>query len=116
MRIQNEGEKSRKKLIAMGIIRDIVEWKYQRASWQWDVLCLLIMAFIFFTPKTWFEKKERVATKTTRLIVKANDFPTDKENLEKRVKELSGNPNAEVVEFLETLDSDGQKIYQIEIK
>jgi hypothetical protein len=100
----------------MGLIRDIVEWKYERASWQWDVLCLVIMAFIFLTPKTWFEKRERVATKTTRLIVKASDFPADRTIMENKVKELSENPNAEIVDFREKKDSDGQTIYEIDIK
>lgn len=100
----------------MGLIRKIVEWRYERASWQWDVLCIVILAFIFLTPKTWFEKREKVATKTTRLIVKANDFPADKTIMEKRVRELSENPNAEIVDFREKKDTDGQTIYEIEIK
>jgi len=45
-------------------MKKIILWDFERASWQWDVLCLLIMAFIFLTPKTWFEKSERLATQT----------------------------------------------------
>lgn len=100
----------------MSVIRNIVEWKYQRASWQWDVMCLVILAFIFLTPKTWFEKKERVATKTTKIIVKANDFSADKAIWEQKIKEISENPNAEIVDFREKKDSDGQTIYEIDIK
>jgi len=39
------------------IIKRIVLWDFERASWQWDVLCFLIMCFIFLTPKSWFENK-----------------------------------------------------------
>jgi hypothetical protein len=46
------------------MIRNIIWWSYERASWQWDVLCILIMAFIFLTPKAWFERVERPATQT----------------------------------------------------
>jgi len=100
----------------MGVIRNIVEWNYIRGAWQWDVLCLVIIAFIFLTPPGWFDKREKLATPTARLIVKASDFPTDRAVLEKRVKELSENPNAEIVDWREKKDTDGQTIYEIDIK
>jgi hypothetical protein len=43
----------------MGLLRNTVKkavfWTYPRTSWQWDVLCVLILVFIFLTPKSWFE-------------------------------------------------------------
>ena len=33
----------------------IVFWTYQRGSWQYDLICILILAFIFLTPKTVFD-------------------------------------------------------------
>ena len=62
----------------MQTIKNIIGWNYERASWQWDVLCVLIMCFIFLTPKVWFEKREKLATQTSRLIVKAEDFSLEK--------------------------------------
>lgn len=52
------------------MIRNIIWWSYERASWQWDVLCILIMAFIFLTPKAWFDKREKLATLTSPNAVK----------------------------------------------
>lgn len=98
------------------MLKDIILWRYERASWQWDVLCLVILAFIFLTPKAWFDKKENLATQTSRLIVKADDFSTDKSTLEKRVKDLSGNQNAEIIDWHEARDANGQKIYEIDIR
>jgi hypothetical protein len=98
------------------MLKDIILWKYERASWQWDVLCLLIILFIFLTPKPWFEKREKLATQTARLIVKASDFSLDKNEMEKRVKELSGNPNAEVLQLRETKNAGGETIYEIDIR
>ena len=33
----------------------VIFWRYQRGSWQYDVLCGLILAFIFLTPNTVFD-------------------------------------------------------------
>jgi hypothetical protein len=56
------------------MIRNIIWWSYERASWQWDVLCLLIIAFIFLTPKAWFEKVEKLATHSQPVNVKTIDI------------------------------------------
>ena len=29
-------------------------WTYERGTWQYDVMVVLILAFIFFTPRSWF--------------------------------------------------------------
>lgn len=97
-------------------IKNIIRWRYERGSWQWDVLCILILCFIFFTPKTWFDKKEKLATQTSRLIVKADDYSMDRAVLTNKVKELSGNPEAEILETRERKDSKGNTFYEIDIK
>lgn len=97
-------------------LKNIIRWNYRRGSWQWDILCILILIFIFFTPKEWFDKRERLATQTTRLIVKADDFPPDNAVLLSKVKELSGNPNAEIIETRRKQDSQGATFYEIDIK
>lgn len=35
-------------------LKKILLWSYQRGSWQYDVLCILILAFIFLAPSEWF--------------------------------------------------------------
>ena len=97
-------------------MKNFILWNYERGTWQYDVFCLLIIAFIFLTPKTWFEKREKLATQTSRLIVKAQDFPLEKNQLEKRVKELSGNENAEILDWHERKNADGETFYEIDIR
>lgn len=97
-------------------LKNIIQWNYQRGSWQWDVLCIVILIFIFLTPKAWFDKKEKLATQTSRLIVKADDFTKDRSILDGKVKELSGNPNAEIIDWREVKDSKGNSFYEIDIK
>jgi hypothetical protein len=32
-------------------------WSYERGSWQYDIICALILAFIFITPSSWFHDR-----------------------------------------------------------
>jgi len=98
------------------MIKDIILWKYERASWQWDLLCFLIILFIFLTPKQWFERKETLATQTSLLIVKARDFSPDRNELEKLVRNETGNPNAEIIKLNERTDAGGEVFYEIEVR
>jgi len=45
-------------------------WHHERGTWQYDVFCLLIVAFIFLTPKAWFERAEKRATQTASSVVR----------------------------------------------
>lgn len=50
-------------------------WDHERGTWQYDVLCLLIIAFIFLSPKTLLEKPER-ATQNIPQTVKSESQPS----------------------------------------
>jgi hypothetical protein len=97
-------------------MRNIILWSYERASWQWDILCLLIIAFIFLTPKIWFERREKLATQTSRLIVQAQDFSPDTTEMQRRVREISGNENAQIVDLRDKKNARGETIYEIDIR
>lgn len=34
-------------------------WDFPRASWQYDVMVALILAFLFLTPRSWFRDQPR---------------------------------------------------------
>lgn len=34
-----------------------VFWSYERGTWQYDVIVLAILAFIFLTPRSWFQDR-----------------------------------------------------------
>lgn len=40
-------------------IKRFIFWDYQRATWQYDVMVGLILAFIFLTPREWFRDQPR---------------------------------------------------------
>lgn len=100
----------------MGVFKRLILWNYGRETSIYVVFCLLIIAFIFLTPKSWFDKREKLATQTSRLIVKAEDFSPDRAVLLSRVREMSGNPYAEVVETREKRNARGEVYYEIEIR
>ena len=58
-------------------MKNVINWNYERASWQWDVLCLVLLAFIFLTPKSWFDKSNTSATQTAIAIVQDRDRVRD---------------------------------------
>jgi hypothetical protein len=46
----------------MGGLRRFILWDYRRASWQYDVMVGLILAFIFFTPRDFFRDQPKPAS------------------------------------------------------
>ena len=82
----------------MDLFKKFILWSYSRETSVYVIFCLLIVAFIFLTPKEWFNRTDSFATRTSRLIVKQSDFSSEKAVLEQRVRDLSGNPKAEVLD------------------
>ena len=42
----------------LGVFKKILFWSYGRTSWQYDVLSVAILAFVFLTPPGWFQTGE----------------------------------------------------------
>ena len=82
-------------------------WSYGRTTWQYDVLCVLILAFIFLTPRNWFENSERghrelhqngSTTATRLLLVWPEDSPVnpDTEEVKRRVQRVTNRADVRV--------------------
>ena len=56
------------------MLKNLILWNYERGTWPYDIFCLLIVAFIFLTPKTWFEKRDIGATRTPLTTVQREVF------------------------------------------
>lgn len=57
----------------MAILKNVINWNYERASWQWDLLCVLILCFIFLTPKEWFNTSSLAANQSPTAAVKVGN-------------------------------------------
>lgn len=44
-----------------GIVRTVF-WSYERGSWPYDVMVLVILAFVLFTPRSWFHDSPEVSS------------------------------------------------------
>lgn len=104
-------------------MKKILLWRYGRTTWQYDVLCLLVLAFVFLTPKSWFEHSEprtSVAhpnglTSVTLLV--PPDTPFDKDDLERRVRNLPGRDHARIKTLRPVADVGGRIVaYEIDLE
>lgn len=117
------------------IFKKILFWRYGRTTWQYDVLCVLILAFIFLTPHSWFENREAKAVggtgRSTLMSVDANGnrriflpvapseqsaTPT-REELEKRAIAATGDPALRVKDYHAVRGQDGSVVgFQVDIE
>jgi hypothetical protein len=97
--------------------RKIVFWNYQRTSWQWDVLCVLILVFIFLTPKSWFQNTEFRPQRTVIISAELVGTQADMGTIERRARELTGRPEGHVKAPREIRNSTGKLIgYEVDIR
>lgn len=43
--------------IILATLKKTLFWSYDRGSWQYDVMCVVILAFIFFVPNSVFTQR-----------------------------------------------------------
>ncbi len=100
--------------------KKIAFWTYPRTSWQWDVLCVLILVFIFLTPKSWFANTAFQRSHARMTIVMSTDVAgaqLDKTEIERRARQLAGRPDASVTGVRERRDDSGRLIaYEVDIR
>ena len=97
--------------------KKIAFWNYSRTSWQWDVLCVLILVFIFLTPKSWFENSEYRRVKTWVIPIELVGNQSDKSAIGQRAKEFAHRPDSRVIDVRPMVDGTGKLIgYEVDIR
>ena len=101
--------------------KKIAFWTYPRTSWQWDVLCVLILVFIFLTPKGWFENSayQRTHAGQTTIVLSTDvvGSQADSSEIERRVRLLPGRAGAKVIAVRDVRDESKKLIaYEIDIR
>jgi len=44
--------------IILTTLKKILFWSYDRGTWQYDIMCVLILAFVFFAPNSSFRNRD----------------------------------------------------------
>ena len=97
--------------------KKVVFWNYPRTSWQWDVLCVLILVFIFLTPKSWFQNSEFRRQRTLIISAELVGVQADRGTIERRARELAGRPEGQVKTVTPLRDGAGKLIgYEVDIR
>ncbi len=106
-------------------LKKIFFWNYARNTWQWDLLCVVILIFIFLTPKSWFSSGERAqkiehqsrVVKTLVIGAEVVGNEADRTRIEQGVKELTGRTNFEVLEVRRIPDAEGRtRSFEVDIR
>jgi hypothetical protein len=106
-------------------LKKIFFWNYARNTWQWDVLCVICLIFIFLTPQRWFSNGERPHAKehqsriTSTLVLSPEGIvnEADRGQIEQRVRSLTGRASAEVVAVRKVVGPDGRTVgFEVDIK
>jgi hypothetical protein len=107
-------------------LKSLLFWSYGRTTWQYDVLCALILAFIFLTPQSWFKTGELRGGEThptpsarAYLLVEPGikTEKVDKTELEQRVRSLTGQSEAQVTGWRERRDEQGRVVgFEVDIR
>src|SRR5438128_5679506 len=101
--------------------RRLIFWTSRRTSWQWDVLCVLILVFIFLTPKSWFEntayKRSHAAQTTVVICIDVVANQSDRSEIERLAKQAAGRSDAQVLAVRERRDGSGKlTAYEVDIR
>jgi len=106
-------------------LKKIFFWNYPRNTWQWDLLCVVILFFIFLSPKSWFLSGERPlnighqipVAKTLVFAPEVIVNEADRPQIEQCVRDLTGRADIEVVAVRKMVDADGRiRSFEVDIR
>ena len=106
-------------------LKKIFFWNYARNTWQWDLLCVVILIFIFLTPKSWFTSSERALSKVhqspvAQTIVLSPQVivnEADRAQIEQQVRNVVGRDKVEIVDVRKVVDAKGKtQRFEVDIR
>jgi hypothetical protein len=109
----------------LSVLRKLIFWNYARNTWQWDVLCVVILIFIFLTPKSWFENSERrrssmhqnLAVATVLVGRELIENAQDSGQVTQVIRTFTGRNDVQVLGVRAVVDKDGKtRGYEVDIR
>ena len=109
----------------LSALKKLFFWNYERNTWQWDMLCVVILIFIFLTPKCWFENGERrgyfrhqsLLASTVLVGPELIENAQDKVQIEQGIRQLTGRKDVKVFDIRKVTGADGRtRGYEVDIR
>lgn len=109
----------------LSALKKLFFWNYERNTWQWDMLCVVILIFIFLTPKSWFENSERrgyfrhQSQPASILLIGPEliENAQDRSQIEQLVREFTGRKDVTVLDVRRVVGADGRtRGYEVDIR
>ena len=98
--------------IILSTLKKILFWSYERGSWQYDVMCVVILAFIFLAPIRTFNSSALPAMIVRGEEIGKLDGTDIKREIETRLRQKYGSA-ASVSRIEEVEDSSGRINYVV---
>lgn len=109
------------------VLKRIVFWSYGRTTWQYDLLCVLILVFVFLTPKSWFDNgkpdlgasHQKSSIGAEKLLLRAESLAENPgaQEIERGVRVATGRSDARVKAWRELRDESGRiAAYEVDIE
>ena len=114
-------------------VKKLFFWGYARNTWQYDVLCAVILAFIFLTPQSWFDigsplkthvnggepaglsgHQRPFASKVIVTVADNSQAQMTPDELKNRLRTITGRADLEVLSVEPKRDASG-KIVALEV-
>ena len=111
--------------VLLTTLKKIFFWNYERNTWQWDLLCVVCLIFIFLTPQRWFANSERPTALAHQNPVQMKVFlgpevvasELDTSKIEQQVKAMTGRSDAKVLGVRRLVGADGRTIgFEVDIQ
>ena len=99
------------------VFKKVILWSYGRTTWQYDVLCVAILAFVFLTPKGWFERGELACTPSHQngfaavrplLVTGVASARPDAQDIERCARKITGKSDLRVKGWRRLPVTDGR--------
>jgi uncharacterized membrane protein YfhO len=100
----------------MGIIfstlKKILFWSYDRGSWQYDLMCVLIVLFILLAPNRWFHSRSSRPTIVTASEIKTAAQDSVEQQIARRLSQKE-HRQVRISRIEEVVDESGQTSYLV---
>ena len=109
----------------LSVLKKLFFWNDERNTWQWDMLCVAILIFIFLTPKSWFENGERrgyfrhqnQSASVLMIGPELLENVEDKPQIEQLVRDFTGRQDVKVIDVRRVVGADGRtRGYEVDIR